>query len=296
MLLKKIHQPVNKIRHYYFATEKKIHLVANPTENKPSAKDDRSLEESVLISLESEKPMLYPFLPYILQDLWSLGSDPEAMVYLIDKYRNPLDRLSILDLGCGKGPVSVHAAKTLNAECHGVDGRPEFIAIAQKKAVEFGVSHLCRFETGDIRTYPVPEHRYSVAILGAIGPIFGNYCQTLLTVSKHLKPEGLIIIDDAYIEGLKTKSYYPVLEKKCLLEQIHLAGFSLLEEVIADKDAEKSQNSLMFDHIKRRCNELELQHPALKYLFRDYVNAQDEAFQSIERDLICITMALKKTG
>lgn len=265
-------------------------------ENTTGSKDDLSLKESVLISLDSEDLRLYPFLPYILQDLWSLGSDPEAMIYLIDKYRKPLDKLRILDLGCGKGPVSVHAAKALNAECHGVDGRTEFIAIAQKKAEEFGVSHLCRFETGDIRTYPLPGHHYSVVILGAIGQIFGNYSETLLTVSKHLESEGLIIIDDAYIEFINTKANYPVLEKTALLEQIHLAGFSLLEEVIADKGAEKSQNSLMFDHISRRCHELELQHPALKCLFRDYVKTQEEAFQSIERDLTCITMALKKTG
>jgi len=58
-------------------------------------------------SLSAGTTELLPYLPYILQDYWELGSDPEVMVQLVKKYVNLSNNTRILDLACGKGAVSI---------------------------------------------------------------------------------------------------------------------------------------------------------------------------------------------
>ena len=65
----------------------------------------KSLEESVVIAMDGSDPELFPFLPYIMQDLWEIGSDPETIIRLIRKHADKPAGMKVLDLGCGKGAV-----------------------------------------------------------------------------------------------------------------------------------------------------------------------------------------------
>ena len=144
----------------------------------------KPIEESVVIAMDGSDQKLFPYLPYILQDLWEIGADPEIIIGLIKKYFDNYTDLKILDLGCGKGAVSIKISKTLGCKCYGIDAVPEFIKYAQYKADEFQVSHLCKFEPGDIRKKIEKLTDYDIIILGAIGPVFGDYYKTLSTLSK----------------------------------------------------------------------------------------------------------------
>ncbi len=111
-----------------------------------------SLEECVVAAMDGTDKELFPFLPYILQDTWEIGADPETIIKLIHKHLNNFSNLNVLDLGCGKGAVSIQLANKLKCRCHGIDAIPEFIDEARKKAIEYHVNHLCKFEVGDIRS------------------------------------------------------------------------------------------------------------------------------------------------
>jgi len=106
----------------------------------------KTLEESVVTAMDGSESELFPFLPYILQDLWEIGASPKVIIELIRKHTNNYSNLKILDLGCGKGAVLIKLAKEFNCTCSGIDAIKEFISDANKKAKEFGVDHLCRFE------------------------------------------------------------------------------------------------------------------------------------------------------
>jgi len=112
---------------------------------------------------------------------WEIGADPEAIKKLIKKHCNNLAELKVLDLGCGKGAVSVKLSQEFGCISHGIDAIPEFVEFARQKASELKVNHLCKFETGDIREKVKELSGYDIAILGAIGPIFGDYFSTLST-------------------------------------------------------------------------------------------------------------------
>ena len=95
----------------------------------------KSIEESVVIAMDGSDKELFPFLPYILQDIWEIGADPDAIIKLIRKYCNNITELKVLDLGCGKGAVSVKVSQVLGCTCYGIDAIPEFVELDRKSVV-----------------------------------------------------------------------------------------------------------------------------------------------------------------
>ena len=57
--------------------------------------------------MKESHPNLYPYLSYILQDRWEIGSEPQTIIHIIEKHFKNYADLKILDLGCGKGAVSI---------------------------------------------------------------------------------------------------------------------------------------------------------------------------------------------
>jgi ubiquinone/menaquinone biosynthesis C-methylase UbiE len=254
----------------------------------------KTIEESVVIAMDGSDKELFPYLPYILQDLWEIGADPDAIIKLINKHYSNYAELKVLDLGCGKGAVSIKVSKTLGCNCYGIDAIPEFIVLAQQKALEFKVEHLCTFETGDIREKVKELSGYDIIILGAIGPVFGDYYTTLTTLSRCINKNGIFIIDDGYIEN---NSYYshPLIQKQnSILQQIDLAGMQLLENDIIKQDNIKESDDFIFENLKKRCDELIDKYPDKKELFINYIQKQVEENDVLENKVICSTMVISK--
>jgi hypothetical protein len=57
-----------------------------------------SLEAKVVKSLDGEDNELYNFIPYLLQDLWEIGSSPEVIINMVKKHIGK-SNISVLDLG-----------------------------------------------------------------------------------------------------------------------------------------------------------------------------------------------------
>jgi len=76
------------------------------------------------------------FLPYLLQDLWALGSYPDQIVEVISSLNLQKDRTRILDLGCGKGALSISLAKKFGYKVKGIDAFSSFIEFANEKSKE----------------------------------------------------------------------------------------------------------------------------------------------------------------
>jgi len=100
-----------------------------------------TVEEKPAKSLTAESVELIPYLPYLLQDLWELGSSPPDIISLITKHADVSGQPTVLDLACGKGAVSIQLAKELGCQTKGIDLIPEFIDFAPKKAQGYSVEH-----------------------------------------------------------------------------------------------------------------------------------------------------------
>ena len=255
----------------------------------------KTIEESVLTAMDCTDSEILPYLPYILQDFWEIGSDPDVMIDLIKKYLSNINNLKVLDLGCGKGVVSINIAKQMNCECHGIDAIPEFISFSTSKAYEYGVGNLCQFEVGDIRENIRTLGKYDVIVLGAIGQVFGNYFETLTILNNNLKDGGLILIDDGYIEDQNSFKHDHVFSKSDLKKQISDAGMQLIDEVNVSGDKNVTANyDTEYNNLSKRCQELIAKYPDKAEIFINYCDQQKKEYENIKTEIKCSTMVIKR--
>jgi ubiquinone/menaquinone biosynthesis C-methylase UbiE len=220
----------------------------------------KSLKESVVTALDGSDFELYPYLPYILQDLWEIGSDPEIIIHMIEKHFESYADLKLLDLGCGKGAVAIRTAKTLGCSCYGIDAVPEFVESAKEKAITLGVGHLCKFQTADIREEVKNLSGYDAIILGSIGSVFGDFHSTLNTLSKCIHENGIFIIDEGYMNDNSPFTHQAIQKKGEILQQIDMAGMQLIDEKIIPTEEIKHSNEDILGKIHTRCRELMHKH------------------------------------
>src|SRR4030042_3477142 len=193
------------------------------------------LKKSILESLDAFEADLFPYIPYILQDLWEIGADPSIMLALI-KDNITRKKLKILDLGCGKSAVSIYIARHIDCTVKGIDGLSAFIESAKDYAEKFNVHDKCNFVVGDIRIMIKNIKGFDVVILGAIGPVIGNLQTTLEIISKSLNREGYVLLDDGYIADESQVNYHRCLRKSDFYSQIKTAEFEIIQEVIFEKN------------------------------------------------------------
>ena len=256
--------------------------------------DNKTLEESISMAMECTNEKLIKYLPYILQDSWKLGSPPEEIIEIIKKYKQDYSNLNILDLGSGKGAVSIKISSELRCKCFGIDAIEDFVIFSKNKSKEYSVDNICSFEKNDIRVRIKTLKKFDVIILGAIGPVFGDYYSTLLQVSPHLNYGGLIIICDAYVEdGFKT-DYPGVFQKKEILEQINNAGMEILEEKTKfDNTQIELEYKNEYNNLNKRCMELIDKYPEDKELFIEYSERQKEFYWKLSNEVIGVIFVLK---
>ncbi len=249
-----------------------------------------TVDEKLAKSLTAESTELIPYLPYLLQDLWELGSSPQDMIDLITKHASVSRRTRLLDLACGKGAVSVNIARTLGCSVKGIDILPEFIEFARRKAAEYGVDALCEFEVGDINQAVKSETNYDIAILGAVGDVLGSSEKTISLLKNTVKPGGYILIDDGYA---KEQSNSHCLTRDAWLELFDAARVTLVDEILITDDALSSLNVEQQECIRKRANELKERLPRKAYLFDSYIASQQAECDELENEISGVTLLLR---
>jgi hypothetical protein len=135
---------------------------------------------------------------------------------------------------------------------------------------------------------------FDVVILGAIGPVFGDYFSTLSTLAKCIKEKGIFIIDDGFIDDNSDFSHPLIFKKSDLLQQIEKAGMELVEIDIFNRDDIIDSDNHIFDTLKKRCLELIEKYPKKKNLFLDYIRRQEIENDVLENKVICTNLVIKK--
>ena len=72
--------------------------------------------------------------------------------------------------------------------------------------------------------------RFDVVILGAVGPVFGDYYETLVELEKHLKSDGVVIVDDGYTDDDSDYKRPGTLSRRVLLKQVDDANMKVMAE------------------------------------------------------------------
>jgi ubiquinone/menaquinone biosynthesis C-methylase UbiE len=79
----------------------------------------------------------------------------------------PIAGRSLVDAGCGGGRYAIPAARAGASRVLGLDFSDAMLELARGKAAAEGVAEVCRFDNGDLLTYPLPSKSFDYAI--AIG-------------------------------------------------------------------------------------------------------------------------------
>ncbi len=254
----------------------------------------KSIEKSVIDSLDGKSLDLYPFIPYLMQDLREMGTPAKEVIDILAKNGFTADNsIRVIDLGCGKGAVSVALAKEFDCKVLGIDAVPQFIEDARKSAVKEKVSDKCSFEIGDIREVLKTCNDYDLVILGAIGYIFGNLQDTLEMTKKCMKDSGYILMDDAYMENGKDLKSSIYLRQDHFFATIDRCKMQIVDETVFDAEYVLRSNAKIFSHIKRRAEELIKKYPEKKGLFKDYIKRQAEENEILQKQVRCILLFLK---
>jgi SAM-dependent methyltransferase len=253
------------------------------------------LEQCVAQAMDGgEEAAIVPFLPYILQDAWEIGTDARRVADLVRRLQPDHARRRVLDLGCGKGAVSVRLAQELGCRCLGIDALAEFVQAAGEKAREFGVERLCRFEQGDIRLRIHELGRFDVIVLGAIGPVFGDHLATLGILAPHLEAGGMIVVDDGWIDDDSPLVHPLVPRRGELLRQVAAAGMRIVEQVVLDRGDVAASDCRLFRDLETRCRELIARHPQRRALFEGYIRRQTEENDWLENRIACAVLAIRQ--
>lgn len=250
-----------------------------------------TIEEKLAKSLTAESTELIPFLPYLLQDLYELGSSPKDMVDLISRNIDVNSNTRVLDLACGKGAVSIAIAKAFGCKVKGIDLMHDFINVACEKAKDENVAEHCAFEVGDINQSVLVEKDYDIVILGAVGDVLGNQGETLIKLALTVKNGGFVLIDDGY-ERVSSESPYLTADE--WREAITRSGYERVDELYVKEEELTEVLEEQKSCLTRRVEELKSQYPDKARLFDGYLVSQFDECDALENEIDGVTMLLRK--
>jgi ubiquinone/menaquinone biosynthesis C-methylase UbiE len=254
-------------------------------------------QQSVADSLDVDKKLL-PYMPYLLQDLWALGSSVDQILDLFSTLPLSPGTAKVLDLGCGKGAVSVQIASKFGFDVVGVDTMPEFLKEAHKKSSEYQVSDLCTFVEQDILTYVMDEHDFDVVILASLGGIFGSNSNTVKKLRTQVRPGGYIVVDDGYLkrrEVLRRKGYGHYRNYEKTVEDLTMLNDRLFTQ-IPTTEVRIKINDEYLRVIKSRSIELIDEYPELKQDLSCYLGVQREECDVLNSEVEGMIWVLQKAA
>lgn len=261
--------------------------------------DDLSEQQKIQVAKGFDAtPELIPFIPYLLQDLFELGSSPEIIINILASLHLG-KKTKVLDLACGKGAVSIQIAHRLGFSCKGIDLFKPFIEIAREKALDAGVSHLCDFEVNDINNVIFEEKNYDVLILAAAESLLGEVDEAIGKLRNCVIDGGIIIYDGAFLNessSLDNPDYLVIKKYADTIKQLTSYGDKIIKEVLIPAEETMTINKAYTDVIRKRADELLLKYPEKKKLFFSYIKKQEVECSIIENDLTGCIWCVKKTG
>jgi SAM-dependent methyltransferase len=156
----------------------------------------------------------------------------------------------VLDLACGKGELLCTWARDHGVTGVGVDISAAFLAAAQARAAELGVSERVEFVHADAAGHVADEPVDVAACLGAtwIGP---GTAGTIDLLERSLRPGGLVLVGERYwrldppdqdtVEGCYARHRDELRSLPGslpgLVEHFGDLGWDLVEMVLADQDS-----------------------------------------------------------
>jgi 2-polyprenyl-3-methyl-5-hydroxy-6-metoxy-1,4-benzoquinol methylase len=252
------------------------------------------LAERVARTMEID-PRLLPLLADLLADLPELGSSADAVVSAL-RAVGVVEGGSALDLGCGKGAVSVALAERLGLFVEGVDAFPPFLEAARALAAERGVASRCVFREGDIRDLLGREAHHDAVLLLSVGPVVADHEKTMAGLRTLARPGGHLVIEDGFLAdgAVRASGYEAHAGRDETLRRLTAFGDEVVHEVVWTAEETRSQNERNTELIRARARGLRERHPDLARPIDEYVARQERETRVLGSDVVCALWVLRR--
>jgi len=247
---------------------------------------DKRTELAISESLEVD-PSLLPYIPELLADLWSLGGSPGVVVEILKPLHLQSGVTSVLDLGCGKGAVSITLASEFGFNILGVDTCDAFLKEAVNKANELNVSELCHFELCDIHQFIAKAKIFDVVIYASLGSILGNFGEIAGNLRKTVRPGGYMVIDDGFLKcpsKAERPGYRHFISHEQTLKLLTSHGDTLIKEILTEEES-RAINGEYLKVIKKRAKNILKRNPDLKEPITQHVKNQEIECKMIYKNI-----------
>jgi SAM-dependent methyltransferase len=231
------------------------------------------------------KQTLLPFLPDLLQDLWALGSSPDIIVEWIQDLDLHGSTVTVLDLGCGKGAVSIPLADRFGFRVEGIDLFEPFLDEARNRADSMGVGSLCTFRQADISETLASAKDFDLVVYSSIGFILGTVEQTIGILRDAARPGGYILLDDGcrtHQDPIPFPGYENYIPYDETIQQLTRYGDRILKEKRLSVEEMKAVNDWNTEHIRRQVDRLAAEHPDRSSLFYEYLESERKECEILE--------------
>jgi SAM-dependent methyltransferase len=239
-------------------------------------------------------PELVPYLAELLADLWELGSSPPLIASWLGELGLPRGS-SVLDLGCGKGAVSLTLARDLGFQVHGVDLFAPFIGEARARAAEWRLTSRCRFETGDLKEVIRTAEGYDVVVYASVGAL-GRLDRCVGALRGGVRSGGYLLIEDGYLTpgAAPAAGSGNLADHEESLRRLTVHGDVLLREQALDPTEMRAIDERYIRSISARAEALAKARPVDADLVRSYVERQRRAAAAWERTSVSATWLVRK--
>jgi SAM-dependent methyltransferase len=117
--------------------------------------------------------------------------------------------MTVMDIPCGQGGVSVPLAKKYKVNVIGYDILPAYVRYAREYAKEKKGTPLCRFKVRDIRDAVKRKNICDVLLWVAPPHVWGRAKPTISKLRNAVRSGGIIVVADAYLyQGVRRKGMY----------------------------------------------------------------------------------------
>ena len=144
----------------------------------------------------------------------------------------------VLDAGSGFGGGARYLAKRFGCSVVGVDLTPAYVTIAELLSQRSGLSHLSRFQVGDLTELPFPDAAFELIWTQHVVMNIRNRDKLYTEFHRVLKPGGRLVFYDVIAADGMPPPYFPVpwsatgdtsflLTRDETLHSLATAGFTL---------------------------------------------------------------------
>ncbi len=242
-------------------------------------------------SLDAEEALL-PFVPHLLQDLWSLGFSPEAPLRLLERNLHEAPQ-HVVDLGCGKGALLIHLAKRFGWHGRGVDIVPEFIAEARRYANDWGVADALDFEVKDMGEELAEGGERNLVLFGFDSEALGALQEALARIAECVALSGHLLVDLAWARSGHSAD---LPSEAQVLDSAHAVGLQLVDREMLDPAWVATEGSRHVELIRRRVKELAIRYPEHSAAFEAYVTEQEAENQLLTKEAHCGHLLFARSG